>query len=68
MLPTGPDVTGLSRQAARESRVRFWREKLPAASYVLEIALGTARIVRVRAGCDPRLLESVVRMLGALPC
>jgi hypothetical protein len=28
MLTTGPDVIGLSRREARETRIRFWREKV----------------------------------------
>ena len=36
--------------------------------YPLEIALGPNRIVRVREDCDPRLLETVVRVIGGLPC
>lgn len=31
MLQTGPEVTGLTRQEAREARIRFWREKIAAA-------------------------------------
>ena len=31
MLQTGPDVTGLTRQEAREARIRFWREKIAGA-------------------------------------
>ena len=36
--------------------------------YLLEIALGSDRILRVREGCDPALLERVIQILGALPC
>lgn len=134
MLKTGPDVSGLSRQQAREARLRFWRETVAAAlasgqtqteycrvqgisagayfwwkkilarmerglklraarggdartpkarflpltvrgleagadaSYVLEIGLGADRVVRVREGCDPKLLETAVRLIGGLPC
>lgn len=135
MLKTGPDVTGMSREEAREARIRFWRERVteaeqavaggqtqaefcrqqglsagayfwwkrvlgqmdrtrktsgrrpgrkkhPAflavsvrdpesaarAPYQLELALGGDRVVRVREGCDPKLLEAVLRLVGELPC
>jgi len=131
MLKTGPDVTGLSRAAARAARIQFWRETFAVsdksgqthsdfcrdqsistgayfwwkrvlreldrapkprrskpdpkrstfipvnvreptsrteAPYLLEIALGSDRILRVREGCDPALLERVIQILGALPC
>jgi hypothetical protein len=38
------------------------------APYALEIALGVDRVVRVREGCDPKFLETVVRLVGGLPC
>jgi hypothetical protein len=36
--------------------------------YLLEIAIGSERVLRVREGCDPALLERVIRILGGLPC
>ncbi len=36
--------------------------------HALKIALGTDRVIRVRRGCDPKLLEAVIRMVGGLPC
>lgn len=36
--------------------------------YLLEIALGSEPVLRVREGCDPVLLERVIQILGALPC
>jgi hypothetical protein len=38
------------------------------APFVLEIAMGSEPILRVREGCDPALLERVIRILGAPPC
>jgi hypothetical protein len=38
------------------------------AEHPLEIALGAGRVIRVREGCDPKLLEAVIRMVGGLPC
>ena len=135
MLKTGPDVSGMSREEAREARIRFWRERVAEAEeavaggqtqtefcrrqelsagayfwwkkvlgqmdrdrkprgrsprrkkealflpvavrasesgsgdrYHLELALGGDRVVRVREGCDPKLLEAVLRLVGELPC